>query len=202
MSAALVPEDAVDALDVPITLAPMRRRHVHRVVAHERSVYARPWTTGLFLSELARPDTRSYIIARAGALLVGHCGVLYLADEGHVSTVVVAPSWQRHRVATRMLLYQFAHAVDRGVDALTLEVRVANTRARELYRRFGFVPAGIRKGYYPETGEDALVMWAHNIGSPASLTRRSEIAASLRTPTRFDNLAVHGRCAGGSEERT
>ncbi len=178
--------EPVDPATVPITLAPMRRRHLRGVVAHERAVYAQPWTVPLFLSELARPETRSYVIARAGAVLVGHCGVLYIEDEGHVTTVVVAPDWQGLGIATRMLLYQFADATARGVDALTLEVRLANARAQELYRRFGFVPAGIRKGYYAETGEDALIMWAHDIASDAALDRRAAIEATLATPTRLD----------------
>ncbi len=178
-----------DSEPVAITLAPMRRRHLRTVVAHERLVYSHPWTTGLFLSELARPETRRYVVARAGALQVGHCGVLYIEDEGHVTTVVVAPDWQGRGVATRMLLFQFADAVERGAEALTLEVRVANTGAQELYRRFGFVPAGIRKGYYPGTGEDALIMWAHDIASGRMRRRRAEIEASLPTPTRLDNLA-------------
>lgn len=199
------PDDRLDVADVPITLAPMRRRHLRTVVAHEREVYAHPWSTGLFLSELARPETRSYIVARAGAVLVGHSGVLHIGDEGHVTTVVVAPGWQGHGVATRMLLHQFADAVRRGADALTLEVRTANTRARELYRRFGFVPAGIRKGYYARTGEDALIMWAHDIASDRARERRREIEATLPTPTRFDNLVAAadagrggGHPAGGS----
>ena len=191
-----------DLAGVTVTLAPMRRRHLRAVVAHEKAVYDQPWTTGLFLSELARPETRSYIVARVGAVLVGHCGVLYLADEGHVSTVVVAPGWQGQGIATRMLLYQFAHAVDRGVDALTLEVRVTNTGARNLYTRFGFVPAGIRRGYYGATGEDALIMWAHDIGSEASRRRRAAIEARLGSATRFDNLplAAAEPTAGGSNE--
>ena len=199
-----------DVTDVPITLAPMRRRHLRTVVAHEREAYAHPWTTGLFLSELARPETRSYIVARAGAVLVGHCGVLYIGDEGHLTTVVVAAGWQRHGIATRMLLYQFADAVRRGADALTLEVRTANTGARELYRRFGFVPAGIRKGYYAETGEDALIMWAHDIASPEARQRRAALDEALATPTRFDNLpapssrastAGHPAAGGAAGER-
>lgn len=184
------PGAGVDAAALTITLAPMRRRHLRTVVAHERAVYAHPWTTGLFLSELARPETRSYIVARAGAVIVGHCGVLYIEDEGHVTTVVVGPDWQGSGIGTRMLLYQFADAVARGARALTLEVRVANTAARELYRRFGFVPAGVRKGYYAETGEDALIMWAHDIASDDARERRAMIEATLATPTRLDNLRL------------
>lgn len=184
--------ESADVASVPITLAPMRRRHLRGVVANEREVYAKPWTTGLFLSELARPESRSYVIARAGAVLVGHCGVLYIGDEGHLTTVVVAPRWQGLGIAKRMLAYQFDHSIRRGVQALTLEVRVANTGARELYRSFGFVPAGIRKGYYAETGEDALIMWAHDIACGANVARRARIERSLDVPTLFDNLVPTG----------
>ncbi len=190
---------ADDLAEVPITLAPMRRRHLHTVLAHERAVYARPWTMGLFLSELARPESRSYVVARAGALVVGHSGVMFIGDEGHLTTVVVAPKWQRHHIATRMLAYQFRHAVDRGVDALTLEVRVANAGARSLYQRFGFVPAGIRKGYYAETGEDALIMWAHDLGSPSMRERLEVVSATLAGPTRLDNLAVSDDDVAGAD---
>ncbi len=182
------PDPTVGTAARTITLAPMRRRHLPVVLEHEAAVYARPWTIGLFESELARPDTRRYVIARVGAVQVGHCGVLYLGDEGHVTTVVVEPSWQRHRVATRMLLYQFADAEARGAHALTLEVRVGNEPARELYRRFGFVPAGIRPGYYAETGEDALIMWAHDIASDDQRRRRTALTAGLPGPTRLDGL--------------
>ncbi len=54
-------------------------------------------------------------------------------------------------------------AVERGADAMTLEVRFSNRGAQGLYRQFGFRPVGVRKGYYQETGEDALVMWAHDV---------------------------------------
>jgi ribosomal-protein-alanine N-acetyltransferase len=66
---------------------------------------------------------------------------------------------------------------------MTLEVRVSNAGAQALYRRFGFVPAGMRKGYYPENGEDAMVMWATDIDSPAYSRRIAEIEAGIRGAT-------------------
>ena len=183
-----------------ITLAPMRRRHLRAVLANERRVYPHPWKMNLFLSELARPESRSYVVARAGALIVGHCGVLYVADEGHLTTVVVAPEFQRRQIASRMLCYQMRHAVERGVRALTLEVRVSNEAARACYARFGFVPAGIRKGYYAESGEDALIMWAHDIDADEMVGRREAIEASFPGATRLDNLpGPHPEAPGGGD---
>jgi ribosomal-protein-alanine N-acetyltransferase len=74
----------------------------------------------------------------------------------------------------------------KGVRNLTLEVRVGNEPAKELYRRFGFVPAGIRKGYYVETNEDALVMWANDLDRDDMAARRAALAAGVRGATRFE----------------
>ena len=76
----------------------------------------------------------------------------------------------------------------RGIENLTLEVRLSNEPAKELYRRFGFVPAGIRKGYYVETNEDALVMWANDVATPAMAARRADLAAGVRGDTVFDGM--------------
>jgi ribosomal-protein-alanine N-acetyltransferase len=69
-----------------------------------------------------------------------------------------------------------------GVTDLTLEVRAGNTPAKLLYRRFGFAPVGIRRNYYPETGEDGIVMWAYGIDAAKYLARLDEIEARLRSP--------------------
>jgi ribosomal-protein-alanine N-acetyltransferase len=70
-------------------------------------------------------------------------------------------------------------AVDRGCHDLTLEVRMSNSGAQSLYQRFGFVPAGVRKGYYPETGEDALVMWANDVDTELYAARLREIERGI-----------------------
>jgi len=80
-----------------------------------------------------------------------------------VTTLAVDPRWQRLQVGTRLLLGLAWEAIDREARSLTLEVRLSNKPAQELYRRFGFAPVGVRRNYYAETSEDALVMWAHDI---------------------------------------
>jgi ribosomal-protein-alanine N-acetyltransferase len=84
-------------------------------------------------------------------------------DDGHVTTIAVDPAWHRHKVGTRLLLALAREARRRGATSLTLEVRLANKPAQNLYRRFGFRPVGVRKNYYAETKEDALVMWAEDV---------------------------------------
>lgn len=145
----------------------MRRRHVRSVLKIEQEVYPRPWSASLFLSELALRSTRAYYIARIGRELVGYAGLMMTLDDGHVTTIAVDPRWHRHKIGTRLLLVLAREAIVRGATSLTLEVRMSNRGAQELYRQFGFGPVGVRKNYYQEVNEDALVMWAHEVDRPA-----------------------------------
>jgi len=97
--------------------------------------------------------------------------------------LTVDPGWQHRGIGTVLLLDQARAAPALGVRNLTLEVRAGNTPAQVLYRRFGFAPVGVRRGYYEETGEDAIVMWARDIDSPEYARRLEDIAARLGTAT-------------------
>jgi len=99
--------------------------------------------------------------------------------DGHVTTLAVDPDWHRNKIGTRLLLILARTAIRRGASNLTLEVRVGNSAAQEMYRQFGFRPAGIRNNYYVETNEDALVMWAHDVGTPEYSRRLDEIEAGI-----------------------
>jgi ribosomal-protein-alanine N-acetyltransferase len=167
----------------------MRRRHLRSVLRIESQVYPRPWSLGLFMSELALRSTRVYYVARVGATVVGYAGLMLAGTDGHVTTVAVDPAWHRNKVATRMLLGLCRAGVERGCTGLTLEVRMSNAAAQDLYRRFGFVPAGVRKGYYVETNEDALVMWAHDVDLPAYAERLDAIEAGVPGTTTIEGYA-------------
>lgn len=160
-------------------IAPLRRRHLRQVLRIEAQVYPRPWSLGLFLSELALRATRRYWAAFVDDQVVGYCGLMIGAGEGHVTTIAVAPEWQRRKIGTRLMLVMVDEALRQGLSDMVLEVRVSNLGAQALYRSFGFESAGVRTNYYSEIGEDALVMVAHGIGSEASRERIEAIRASL-----------------------
>ena len=146
-----------------IELTPMRRRHLRSVLRIEALVYPRPWSMTLFLQEIARRRDRFYLVARAGAEVVGYGGVMTVGAEAHVTTIAVDPDHQRRKIGTRILIALIETSIDRGAKAVSLEVRKSNFGAQRLYEKFGFRPVGIRKGYYIETGEDAIVMWAEEV---------------------------------------
>jgi [ribosomal protein S18]-alanine N-acetyltransferase len=166
-----------------IEIAPMRRRHLRSVLRIEAEVYPRPWSFSLFLSELALRTSRVYVVARCGDEIVGYAGLMLALEDAHVTTIAVDPEWHRRHVATRLLLHLAHAAQKRGSKNLTLEVRVGNSAAQNMYRRFGFRPAGIRKNYYSETNEDALVMWANDIDRPEYTERLDGIAERIRGTT-------------------
>jgi ribosomal-protein-alanine N-acetyltransferase len=146
-----------------IDIAPMRRRDLREVLAIEGRVYPRPWSRDLFLGELDLAHSRAYVVARRGHAIVGYAGIMVVADEAHVTTIGVDPSVQREGIGMRLMLALARAALARGVNALTLEVRLSNTAAQHLYRRFGFSPVGTRRGYYQDNGEDAVIMWAREV---------------------------------------
>ena len=181
-SASKKPESAPDTGETVIELLPMRRRHLKSVIAIEERIFPSPWSLGLYLSELSQPSTRAYYVARLGPDVVGYAGMMMVVGEAHVTNVGVAPEWQRHGIGRRLLLQLAKEARQRSAQHLTLEVRVSNVGAQDLYHEFGFVPAGIRKNYYAEVNEDAIVMWAHDVDTPAYDERLAGIAGRLDLP--------------------
>jgi ribosomal-protein-alanine N-acetyltransferase len=158
-----------------VHVVPMRRRHLRAVLRIEAETHPRPWSLSLFMSEMALRSSRAYYVARVDGLVVGYIGLMMSGDEGHITTLAVDPNWHRRKIGTRLLLVAAREAVRRGGQALTLEVRMGNHPAQELYRAFGFRPAGVRKNYYAETNEDALIMWAEDVNEPAYLQRLDTI---------------------------
>lgn len=146
-------------------------------MAIEQVVFPEPWSHAVFVSELSLRSGRDYRVARIGRETVGYVGLMYVQEEAHVTTLAVAPEYQRRGIGTQIMLGGLRIALARGSRLISLEVAVGNERAQALYRRFGFVPVGIRKGYYQLVGEDAYVMWAYTIDSPGYQERLARIEA-------------------------
>lgn len=180
--------EALSPEDVVVHLVPMRRRHLRSVLRIESQVYPRPWTLSLFMSELALRSSRTYYVARLEGLVVGYAGLMITAGDGHVTTIAVDPDYQCQKIGTRLLLNLARQAVTRDAENLTLEVRMSNEPAQAMYRKFGFVPAGVRKGYYVETNEDALIMWAEHITTPEYAARLAALESSVPGRTLVEEL--------------
>jgi ribosomal-protein-alanine N-acetyltransferase len=174
-----------------VVIAPMRRRHLRGVVRIEEETNHRPWSQSLFAGELKMPASRNYVVALAGAVVVGFGGVMYVGDDAHLTTIAVHPAEQRNQIGSRLLLALTRCAVHDGVEAMTLEVRATNRGAQEMYRQFGYAPGGIRPQYYKDVGEDALIMWAHDLSSAVMAERLDTIETGLRNPMRTIGLGLN-----------
>ena len=174
--------------ELVVQLVPMRRRHLRSVLRIEAQVYPRPWSLSLFMSELALRSTRAYYVARVEGMVVGYAGLMMTGEDGHVTTIAVDPDWHRHKIGTRLLLAIAREAIRRGAANLTLEVRITNRPAQAMYRKFGFRPAGIRKNYYVEPHEDALVMWADDVDGEPYRRRLEQIEDGVPGATLVEDL--------------
>jgi ribosomal-protein-alanine N-acetyltransferase len=162
-----------------LEIAKMRRRHLRGVMAIERQAYARPWTPNLFAAEMGEPSNRNYVVARIDKDVVGYAGLICYGDEAHITNIAVDQMLQGHGIAHRLLAEQLNAARELGGNAVSLEVRVTNWRAQRVYARFGFHPVGIRRNYYAELHEDALIMWTDDIRERAFRQRVVSIVNTL-----------------------
>lgn len=154
-----------------VTIVAMRRRHFRGVLRIEKESNPRPWALAVFAAELAQGDDRYYRVAKLGGRVCGYGGMMFVADEAHVTNIAVAPEQRRRGIASRLLGDLVDEASRRDCGSMTLEVRMGNHGAQELYRKFGFESVGVRPRYYPETGEDGLIMWLFELRSPEVLAR-------------------------------
>jgi [ribosomal protein S18]-alanine N-acetyltransferase len=141
----------------------MTTADIESVIAIERASFQFPWSTRFFLDELQVDCARS-ILAEVEGRIVGYVLFWFLAEEVDIHNIAVHPDFRRQGIG-RLLLEQVVAAARRQERLrVTLDVRFSNASAQNLYRSFGFVTRGLRKGYYSDNGEDALVM-ALELGS-------------------------------------
>lgn len=141
----------------PVTIRDFGDADVMAAAEIEREVFSDPWPPSFFRGELATPSMWARIAERQGAL-AGYSLAWLGEGAGHLGNLAVVPAQRRHGVARALLADLFAEAQRRGVIEISLEVRVSNDAAQALYREHGFRVSGLRRGYYRDTGEDALVM--------------------------------------------
>lgn len=156
----------------------LEEEDLNAVLAIERAVFLAPWTRWMFRSEMTRKDS-FFLAACLGELVVGYGGFYYVGEEGHITNMAVDPAYQGQGIGTRTMLRLVEIAQENGVKRLLLEVRVSNMAARKLYESFGFHKRGVRKKYYSEVGEDALILTVEDICSSEFETRIEKMAAKL-----------------------
>jgi len=151
-----------------VRIVPMTTERLDELVAMERRCFSDPWTRGMFRSEIELAGGAFARAALIGDRMVGYSFAILVEDEAHLGNLAVDPGYRRKGIAQSLLMDLLNAARSRGVRRVTLEVRESNAIARNFYARNGFVDIAIRKSYYRNPVEDAIVMLLLLPGGPTA----------------------------------
>ncbi len=136
----------------------MRKNDLDKILIIEEDSFGTPWSKDAFLHELEN-QYAYYLVALINNNIVGYIGAWLIFDEAHITTLAIIKDFKRRGLATHILEEFFKNVRKKSISKATLEVRVSNIAARSLYSKEGFIEVGLRKKYYSNNNEDALIMW-------------------------------------------
>ncbi len=141
-----------------VRIEKMIKSHINEVLAVENTSFTIPWARKSFESELEN-EIAVYLVAKIDDKVVGYAGFHKVLDEGFITNIAVLKDFRNNGVGSMLLNELIREAYEDEIFSITLEVRKSNIIAQNLYSKYGFVEAGIRKGYYSDNGEGAVIMW-------------------------------------------
>ena len=139
----------------------MRLEDIEQICIIEKEAFPTPWTADAFYNELTTNMFAHYIVIEKDGTLIGYGGMWKVVDEAHVTNIAIRKPYQGQKLGEGILSRLQASAIVSGMNRMTLEVRVSNIVAQNLYKKLGFYAVGTRKGYYSDNNEDAIIMWAN-----------------------------------------
>lgn len=142
-----------------LTFRKMRPEDLDRVVEIENTAFLTPWSRSSFEAELRSNSKAHYLVACEGERVVAYIGAWFIFEEAHITNIAVDSSRRGCGIGDRLLTEFVEYCRARSIKRMTLEVRKSNAVAIGLYQKHDFKTLGVRKGYYTDTGEDALLMW-------------------------------------------
>jgi [ribosomal protein S18]-alanine N-acetyltransferase len=146
-----------------LTIRRMELADISQVVSVEIASFSSPWHAEIFNQELTENQHAHYFIIEINKKIIGYVGMWVVLDDAQITNIAILPGYRGNKLGEKLFRFALQQAVKMGVSRLSLEVRTSNIVAQKMYRKFGLVPGGIRKNYYTDNNEDAVVMWV-NIG--------------------------------------
>ncbi|MCJ7841383.1 ribosomal protein S18-alanine N-acetyltransferase [Lederbergia sp. NSJ-179] len=134
---------------------------IDQIVEIEKAAFTVPWPAEAFYQDILTNRFALYLLMEYKGVVVGYCGVWIVVDEAHITNIALLPEYRGKKLGETLMKKMMSYAKEAGAEKMTLEVRVSNIRARSLYKKLGFQEGGIRKSYYTDNQEDALVMWVN-----------------------------------------
>ncbi|MED1607805.1 ribosomal protein S18-alanine N-acetyltransferase [Cytobacillus kochii] len=144
-----------------LTFRLMNEDDIDEVLKVEQASFSSPWSREAFYNEMALNQFSVYVVLEDGEELIGYGGAWVVTDEAHVTNVAILPRYRGKKLGEALMVQLMDVVKEMGALKMTLEVRVSNMIARRLYSKLGFQEGGIRKNYYSDNHEDALVMWVN-----------------------------------------
>ncbi|MBM7573618.1 ribosomal protein S18-alanine N-acetyltransferase [Aquibacillus albus] len=144
-----------------VQIRQMTLKDINQVLTIEQSSFGVPWSKEVFFKELTENPYSIYFVIEEDGRIFGYCGMWLVIDEAQITNIALLPEYRGRKFGKALFQYVLNQAIALGAARLSLEVRVSNVVAQNLYRQFGLIPGGIRKNYYTDNNEDALVMWVN-----------------------------------------
>ena len=149
---------------VQIKIEPMQRDYLDDVIRIEEQSYGpHHWSKESFFNEINNELAKYYCSFNEKGEMTGYAGCWQILEEAHITNVSVSPDFRRNHIGEALLTAIIESCYKEMIKYITLEVRVSNEPAIKLYEKYNFKSLGIRKGYYQDNNEDALIMWTENI---------------------------------------
>ena len=147
-----------------IRIERMQVDDVEEVAELDKKCFPTPWSVSAYMNEAHNPSAY-YIVARMDDRIIGFAGIWLIMDEAHITTIGVDPELRGQKIGERILIHVLDEAIHRGARRVTLEVRKSNFVAQNFYDKYMFHTVAVRKGYYSNNNEDALIMWIDDMWS-------------------------------------
>ena len=161
-----------------VEMRPMQPEDMSRVMEIERECFPIPWSESAYLTELSNKSAY-YIVAIVDSRIVGYAGMWIIMDEAHITTLGVTHESRRLKIGEQLLINILEEAIRRRARRATLEARQSNAAAQALYRKYDFAPAAIRRAYYTDNKESAVVMWVDDMHSSTFRSKLRELKQRL-----------------------
>ena len=150
-----------EVMSQTLTFRFMEERDLDAIVELENRCFTVPWSRDAFYNELNQNKFACYIVLEQEDQIIGYCGAWLIIDEAHITNIAILPEFRGQKLGEALLNKMIERSREKGIERMTLEVRKSNTVAQSLYKKLGFQNGAVRKNYYSDNQEDAIVMWVN-----------------------------------------
>lgn len=148
-------------MKVKMAIREMVVEDIPAILEIDASSFLTPWTEEVYKNELTNNEYAQYFVVETEEEIVGYIGLWIVLDDAQVTNIAIRPAYRGYKIGEKLFGFAVSYLMEQGIERLSLEVRESNTVAQNMYRKFGLVSGGVRKNYYKDNGEDALLMWVN-----------------------------------------